>query len=127
MSLSAAKKRYSGKTSRLYLFLSKPACFLIFLSPSANHLLASTSWMTLTICLKAMTGKLIAQRIQGTVLSILLARAYSIAAAEKGEAKNAEGLGTAGEPGTRVSGSPMLPPFAGRRLGVMVGEEKQRR
>jgi hypothetical protein len=32
-----------GKSPRVYLFLSKPACFLIFLSPSANHLLASTS------------------------------------------------------------------------------------
>ena len=82
--------------------------------------------MTLTTCLKAMTGKLIAQRIQGTVLSILLARAYSIAAAEKGDAKKVDGLGTAGEPGRRERGSPATP-FAGRRLGVMVGEEKQRR
>jgi hypothetical protein len=82
--------------------------------------------MTLTTCLKAMTGKLIAQRIQGTVLSILFARAYSIAAAEKGDAKKVDGLGTAGEPGRRERGSPATP-FAGRRLGVMVGEEKQRR
>jgi hypothetical protein len=73
-----------------------------------------------------MTGKLIAQRIQGTVLSILFARAYSIAAAEKGDAKKVDGLGTAGEPGRRERGSPATP-FAGRRLGVMVGEEKQRR
>jgi hypothetical protein len=82
--------------------------------------------MTLTTCLKAMTGKLIAQRIQGTVLSILFARAYSIAAAEKGDAKKVDGLGTAGEPGRRERGSPATP-FAGRRLGVMMGEEKQRR
>jgi hypothetical protein len=115
-----------GKQPNIYLFLSKPACFLIFLSPSANHLLASTSWTRLTNCLKAMTGKLIAQRIHGTVLSILLARAYSIAAAEKGDAKKVDGLGTAGEPGRRESGSPVTP-FAGSRLGVMVGEEKQRR
>ena len=71
-----------------------------------------------------MTGKLMTQSAQGTVLSILLARAISIAAAEKGEAKKAEGLGWAGDPGTRESGSL---PFAGRRAGVMVGEEKQRR
>jgi hypothetical protein len=82
--------------------------------------------MMLTICLKAMTGKLIAQRIHGTVLSILFARAYSIAAAEKGDAKKVDGLGTAGEPGRRERGSPATP-FAGRRLGVMMGEEKQRR
>jgi hypothetical protein len=109
---------------KIYFSLSNPAFFLSFLSPSANHLLASTSCTTLTYCLKAMTGKLITQRTQGTVLSILLARAISIAAAEKGEAKKAEGLGTAGEPGMRVSGSP---PLTGRRAGVMVGEEKQRR
>lgn len=82
--------------------------------------------MMLTICLKAMTGKLIAQRIHGTVLSILLARAYSIAAAEKGDAKNVDGFGTAGDPGRTESGSPVVP-FVERRLGVMVGEEKQRR
>jgi hypothetical protein len=80
----------------------------------------------LTNCLNNMTGALTKQRIHGTVLSILLARAYSIAAAEKGEAKNVDGLGTAGEPGRRESGSPAAP-FAGRRLGVTMGEEKQRR
>jgi hypothetical protein len=32
-----------GKQPSIYLFFSRPACFLIFLSPSANHLLASTS------------------------------------------------------------------------------------
>jgi hypothetical protein len=74
--------------------------------------------------LKAITGKLIMHSAQGTLLSILLARAISIAAAEKGEAKKAEALGTAGEPGRRVSGSP---PLTGRSAGVMVGEEKQRR
>jgi hypothetical protein len=109
---------------KIYFSLSNPAFFLSFLSPSANHLLASTNCTTLTYCLNAMTGKLMMQRAQGTVLSILLARAISIAAAEKGEAKKAEGLGTAGEPGRRVSGSP---PLTGRRAGVMVGEEKQRR
>ena len=109
---------------KIYFSLSNPAFFLSFLSPSANHLLASTNCTTLTYCLNAMTGKLMMQRAQGTVLSILLARALSIAAAEKGEAKKAEGLGTAGEPGRRVSGSP---PLTGRRAGVMVGEEKQRR
>jgi hypothetical protein len=60
------------------------------------------------------------------MLFILLARAYSIAAAEKGDAKNVEGLGTAGEPGRRESGWPPTP-SAGRRLGVIMGEEKQRR
>ena len=81
----------------IYFSLSNPAFFLSFLSPSANHLLASTNCTTLTYCLNAMTGKLM---------------------------KKAEGLGTAGEPGRRVSGSP---PLTGRRAGVMVGEEKQRR
>jgi hypothetical protein len=108
----------------IYLCLSKPAFFLSFLSPSANHLLASTSCTIFTHCLNAMTGKLIMQITHGTVLSILLARAISIAAAEKGEAKKAEALGAAGEPGRRVRGSP---PLTGKRAGVMVGEEKQRR
>jgi hypothetical protein len=69
--------------------------------------------------LKAITGKLMMHSAQGTLLSILLARAISIAAAEKGEAKKAEALGTAGEPGRRVSGSP---PLTGRSAGVIEEE-----
>lgn len=43
-------------------------------------------------------------KIQGTVESILLARAISMAAAEKGLAKNRDGSGAAGEPGLREEG-----------------------
>lgn len=49
-----------------------------------------------------------------------------MAAAEKGEEKNMDGLGEAGEPGRRERGSVALP-LVGSRAGVMIGEEKQRR
>ena len=114
------------RARNIYLLLSKPAFFLSFLSPSASHLLASHSWTPLTYCLKSMTGALIITSAQGKLLSILLARAISMAAAEKGEEKNIEALGWAGEPGWRDSGSEALP-LVGRRAGVMIGEEKQRR
>jgi hypothetical protein len=42
-------------------------------SPSASHLLALMSWMTLIHCLPNMTGKEMTARIQGTVESILFA------------------------------------------------------
>lgn len=70
-----------------------------------------------------MMGALMIMQIQGTVESILLARAISIAPAEKGEAKNMLGFGAAGVPGVREAG------FAGstKSVGLRNGEEKERR
>lgn len=56
------------------------------------------------ICLPAMTGKDTAARIHGTVLSILLARAISMAPADHGLVKRSDGLGAAGDPGVRLAG-----------------------
>jgi len=50
-------------------------------SPSASHRLAFTNWITLMICFRAMTGKLMPAKTQGQKLSILLARASSRAPA----------------------------------------------
>lgn len=50
-------------------------------------------------CFMAMTGADARVRIHGTVESILLARAISIAPADQGLVKNIEGFGAAGEPG----------------------------
>ena len=68
-------------------------------------------------------------KIQGTMLSILFARAISIAAALKGEGKRREGVGWKGSRGELPAGEVRLPgePFPGSRAGVMRGEEKQRR
>jgi len=62
-------------------------------------------------------------QIHGTVESILLARAISMAAAEKGLAKNMEGLGAAGEPGWMEDG--LL--RSENRVGERSGELKERR
>lgn len=62
-------------------------------------------------------------KIQGIVESILFARAISIAAAEKGLAKNADGLGMAGEPGTTEDGVLRSEKSVGERRG----ELKERR
>lgn len=70
-----------------------------------------------------MTGAEAIIKTQGTVESILLARAISIAAAEKGLAKKAEGLGAAGEPGWIEEGL-----FRSEnRVGERSGEEKDSR
>ena len=77
-----------------------------------------------------MTGALARVKIQGTVLSILLARAISIAAAEKGFGKKIDGVGLNGSRGVPpFIGEVRLPgePFGGRSAGVIRGEEKQRR
>jgi len=71
----------------------------------------------------AMTGADVIIRIQGRVESILLARAISIAAAEKGLAKNMDGLGAAGEPGCSEDG--LL--RSEKRVGDRSGELKERR
>lgn len=70
-----------------------------------------------------MTGAEVSIKIQGTVESILLARAISIAAAEKGLAKNADGLGAAGEPGWSEDG--LL--RSEKSVGERSGELKERR
>lgn len=59
--------------------------------------------------------------IQGTVLSILFARAISIAAAENGDGNKSEGAGWKGSAGE----ARLLPGW--RRAGVINGELKQRR
>ena len=100
-------------------FLGSPRFFLSFLSPSASHLLACTSWTTLTHCLKSMTGAEPANMIHGMLESILLARAYSIAAALKGLEKKYVGVGSRGDVGVVSVGS--------FKAGVMRGELKQRR
>ena len=68
-------------------------------------------------------------KIHGTVLSILLARAISIAAAENGDGKSSEGAGWKGSTGELPVGDVPLPgpPLAGRSAGVRNGELKQRR
>lgn len=66
-----------------------------------------------------MTGALMTVSTQGTVESILLARAISIAAAEKGLGKRRDGVGSRGEVGEVPSGA--------MSAGVIFGEEKQRR
>lgn len=76
-----------------------PALFLAATSPSPNHRLALTSWMTLITCFPAITGALIAARIHGTVLSILFALAISKAPADHGLANNVLTFGCAGDPG----------------------------
>lgn len=60
--------------------------------------------------------------IQGTVLSILFARASSIAQAEPGAAKSCE---VRGETGARVEGGEEGD--GGSREGERMGEEKERR
>lgn len=62
-------------------------------------------------------------KIHGTVESILFARAISMAAAEKGLAKNMDGFGTAGEPGWMEEG----PLRSEKRVGESSGELKERR
>ena len=75
------------------LRLKRAASLLAARSPSASHLLAFTSWMTLIICFPAMIGKLMMASIHGTVLSILLARAISKAPALHGLMKIVLGFG----------------------------------
>lgn len=65
----------------------RPRARRVRTSPSASHLQALTSWTTLMICLRAMTGKLTPARTQGQKLSILLARASSSAPALYGFVK----------------------------------------
>lgn len=109
-----------------------PAFLLAATSPSPNHLLALTSWITLIICLPAMGRKLIPARIHGTVLSILFALAISSAPADHGFVKSILGLGCAGEPGWAGDAALIEEDgFKGSegttREGERYGEEKERR
>ena len=74
-------------------------------------------------CLMAITGAEVNVRIHGSVESILLARAISIAPADQGLVKNMEGFGAAGEPGWIEDGVCLSP----RRVGERSGELKERR
>lgn len=74
-------------------------------------------------CFSNITGAEITAMIHGTVLSILLARASSIAQAEPGAAKSCE---ERGEPGWRVDGGESEEE-GGRSEGERMGEEKERR
>jgi hypothetical protein len=106
-----------------FAFLGRPAFLLASRSPSASHLLALTICTMLMYCLAAMTGADAIMRIHGTVELILFARAISMAAAEKGLAKNMEGLGTAGEPGWMEVGVLR----SEKRVGESSGEENDKR
>lgn len=71
-----------------------------------------------------MTGLDARVKTHGTMLSILFARAISIAAALKGLGKRSEGVGMCGVTGEVAS---VDRPAEGRSAGVIRGEEKQRR
>ncbi len=73
-----------------FLFFGRPCSLLVFISPSASHLLALINCTTFKICFAAMTGDETAASIHGKVESILLARANSIAHALPGAAKRVE-------------------------------------
>ena len=73
------------------------------------------------ICFPNITGKEMAAKIQGTVLSSLLARAISMAPADQGLVKSSDGLGAAGLPGRSVEGEGC------NNDGERRGEEKERR
>ena len=70
-----------------------------------------------------MMGNETTVKIQGTVESILLARAISMAPAENGLVKNMDGLGAAGEPGCSDDGLFV----SAKRVGERRGEEKDSR
>ena len=70
-----------------------------------------------------MTGAHTPAIAQGTLLSILFARANSIAQAEPGAAKRAE-AGWEGKPAEIEADDPV---FVSRRVGERIGEENERR
>jgi hypothetical protein len=74
-------------------------------------------------CLIAMIGAEVKAQIQGTVESILFARAISMAPADQGLLNIRDGFGAAGEPGTMEDGVLWSP----RRVGERSGELKERR
>lgn len=105
-----------------FFLLGSPCALLAAISPSASHLLALTSCTTFNHCLNSITGDDTAAIAQGTLLSILFARASSMAQALPGAAKKAE-AGWEGEPGWVEE----RPGPVGRREGESMGEEKERR
>ena len=86
------------RTSFYLFFFGNPCSALAALSPSASHLLAFTNCNTFRYCFATMKGDEIAATIQGPLLSILLARASSIAHALPGVA-NIVDAGLDGLPG----------------------------
>lgn len=93
------RRRPAHGTCQCYLFLfGSPSAFLAALSPSASHLLAFTSCNTLRNCLAAMTGNETPAMTHGQKLSILFARASSIAHALPGAANSVD-EGNDGLPG----------------------------
>jgi hypothetical protein len=72
-------------------------------------------------CLRIITGAETTARTQGTVLSILFARAISIAAALHGLGRMLDG--TLGEPGWTEAGSPL----GANKEGERYGDEKESR
>lgn len=78
------------------------------------------------ICLPNMTGKEMMAKAQGTALSILFARAYSIAPADQGLANSMDGFGAAGLPGWREAAEPSVIGSL-RSVGERMGELKERR
>ena len=92
------------------------------MSPSANHLLALINCTTFSHCLNSMIGDDMMAIAQGNVLSILFARASSIAHALPGLASSAA-AGFIGLPGCAEAGEPLLERSEGERMG----EEKERR
>lgn len=118
-----AKGCCNNSTHEVLGFLGKPWALLISRSPSANHLLALTIWITLIICFPAITGQETPAMTHGQKLSILFARASSRAPALYGDAKRVAGEGLDGLPGWRVDAvSEGL-----RREGESIGELKDRR
>ena len=93
------------------------------MSPSANHLLAFINCSTLRNCLKAITGLDIPAMNHGTVLSILFARASSIAQALPGVARSDAAAGSRGLPGCAELGESE----GDSRDGERIGEENERR
>jgi hypothetical protein len=114
---------FGSPCAHLFFFLTAAFCLLASTSPSASHLLALISWITLMICFPAHTGALNPARIHGTVLSILFALAASSAPALQGFRKSVLGAGWAGEPGwVEVAEWSVF-----RRDGERSGEENERR
>lgn len=108
----------------IYLFFfGNPCSFLADLSPSASHLLAFTSCSTLRNCFAAITGNDTPAITHGQKLSILFARANSIAHALPGAANRVD-EGKDGLPGSAEDPGDFS---VGRREGESVGEEKESR
>lgn len=121
--LKASSNPYFYDYVTFFLAAGSPAFFLSRKSPSASHRLASISCTILIHCLSAMTGAADAAITHGTVLSILFARAISMAPALHGVVQIIEGA--AGLPGWTEDSSAALPCW--RSDGDSFGDEKESR